>query len=290
MTDFPYSRILNNNPDTLQAASQRSPAWLLAIRCVLILLASVMVVGAARPSSGQESSEQKNVTESDFSVWFDGSGLEGWEHRGNWKIENGVIARTGRGGGLVYRKSKVPDNFELRFDWKVGSGSNSGVYYRPGQYEYQILDNDKHIDGKNPRTSAASLYFCMAPSHDATRPVGEWNEARIICQGTVIQHWLNGQKVIHLDYADPKWKWNVELLRQRGGDLAARGAHLSLQDHGDPVWYRNIRIRERTEDEQLDMTPVQPAAIPPDVLQAEAEKLKGIIQRRNRAQQKNKQK
>ena len=73
------------------------------------------------------------------------------------------------GGSLTYSKRRLPDNFELRCQWKVNKGSNSGVYYRPGQYEYQILDNKVHRDGHNPRTSAASLYFCMAPSHDATK-------------------------------------------------------------------------------------------------------------------------
>src|SRR5262249_1070565 len=145
---------------------------------------------------------------------------------------------------------------------KVAKGSNSGVYYRPGQYEYQILDNKVHPDGRNPRTSAASLYFCMAPAKDATRPVGEWNEGRIVCLGTVIQHWLNGVKVVDFDYADPKWAAEVDLLRRRGADLSQRGVYLHLQDHGDPVWYRDIRWRALGKDAKLDRTPVQPAPIP----------------------------
>ena len=116
-----------------------------------------------------------------FKTLFDGTSLEGWRHNGNWKVVDGEITRGGKGGSLVYTAEKVPDDFELRFDWKVASGSNSGVYYRPGQYEYQILDNSKHNDGKNPRTSAASLYFCLQPSADKTRPIGQWNEGRIVC-------------------------------------------------------------------------------------------------------------
>ena len=185
---------------------------------------------------------------------------------------------------------KVPDDFELKFEWKVGKGSNSGIYYRPTQYEYQILDNDVHADGKNPRTSAASLYFCVPPSRDNTKPVGQWNTGRIICKGTIVQHWLNGEKVIHLDYQDPKWASNVEMLKQRGGNLDARGAHLSLQDHGDPVWYRKLQLKELHPEDKIDLTEVQPAKIKPEVLEAEKKKLAGIIQRRTQAKQRQQQK
>lgn len=221
-----------------------------------------------------------------FTVLFNGVDLEGWNHKGNWKVEDGVITREGKGGSLVYDAMNIPDDFELQFEWKVAEGSNSGVYYRPGQYEFQILDNAKHADGKNPRTSAASLYFCMQPSRDATRPVGEWNQAKVICQGSVIQHWLNGEKVIDFDYENPEWAFNVDMLLKRGGDVKARGAKLSLQDHGDPVWYRNIKLRPLSEDEVLDRTPVIPAKIAEEVLEAERTKLEGIVARREKQIQK----
>ena len=218
-----------------------------------------------------------------FEILFNGKNLEGWKHANNWTVEDGAIARTGRGGSLTYQTKKVPDDFELRFQWKVGKGSNSGVYYRPGQYEYQILDNGVHRDGKNPRTSAASLYFCMAPSHDATNAIGQWNSGRVICKGSVIQHWLNGKKVIDFDYTDSKWASNVDLIKKRGADLAARGGSLFLQDHGDPVWYRGIKLRTLDAEDKLDRTPITPAKIPDDVLKAEQDKLKGILERRKNA-------
>lgn len=220
---------------------------------------------------------------SEFKSLFNGQNLEGWSHKGNWAVEDGVISRVGKGGSLVYKKEKIPDNFELQFEWKVAAKSNSGVYYRPGQYEYQILDNKGHGNGKNPRTSAASLYFCMQPSHDATKPVSEWNQGKIICKDSVIQHWLNGHKVIDMDYKDPKYAFNVEMLKQRGADLNARGAHLSLQDHGDPVWYRNIKLRVIENDEKLDRTPVTPAKMPQHILEAEKKKLADIVARKKKA-------
>ncbi len=217
-----------------------------------------------------------------FRLLFNGRDLEGWKQGGNWGVEEGVLTRSGKGGSLVYTAEKIPDDFDLRFEWKVARGSNSGVYYRPTQNEYQILDNAVHGDGKNPRTSAASLYFCMAPSYDATRPVGEWNEGRIVCKGTVVQHWLNGQKVIDFDYNDPKWAWEVQLLKERGGNLAARGANLNFQDHGDPVWYRSIRLRNIPADEKVTHSDVTPAKIPDAILKSEQEKLQKILDSRQK--------
>ena len=244
---------------------------------IFLFFVCLLMLGALTPAGAQEKH---------FRSLFDGTSLDGWQHGGNWVIEEGVITRTGKGGSLVYTDAKVPDDFELQFDWKVAVGSNSGVYYRPGQYEYQILDNSKHADGKNPRTSAASLYFCMQPSADKTRPVGQWNEGRIVCKGSVVQHWLNGTKVIDFDYKDPKWAFNVDMLKQRGGDLAGRGGRLSLQDHGNPVWYRNIRMRSIPADGDIGHSDVTPEKLPPEILEGEAKKLAGIVARKKAQQEK----
>ena len=206
-----------------------------------------------------------------FKLLFNGSDLTDWNHEGNWVVQNGAIYRASDGGFLVYAPHTLPDDFELRFQWRIAQGGNSGLYYRPTQYEYQILDNKIHSDGKNPRTSAASLYFCMAPSHDATNPAGQWNTARIVCKGTVIQHWLNGKKVVGFDYADPQWAAYVDLLRERKGDLSSRNGHLSIQDHGDPVWYRGIKLRTLGPDDELNRTPVIPAEVPKEALEHEQE-------------------
>jgi len=252
----------------------------------LIAMGSFVLPASLLAKPNTLSKKEKN---SGFKLLFNGKDFEGWKHSGNWLVDkSGELSRKGKGGSLVYIAEKVPDDFELRFEWKVAEGSNSGIYYRPTQYEYQILDNGKHGDGRNPRTSAASLYFCMQPSHDATKAPGEWNKGRIVCKGTVIQHWLNGKKVVGFDYTDPKHAANVDLLKNRGGDLSKRGANLSLQDHGDPVWYRSIRWRALGTDDKLDRSPVTPAKIPDEILAKEARKLEGIIKRRAEAAKKKK--
>lgn len=214
-----------------------------------------------------------------FVVLFDGESFDGWEHEGNWVIEDGAFYRKEKGGSLTYVRETVPDDFEVRFEWKVSKGCNSGVYYRPQQYEYQILDNVYSPYGENPRQAAGSLFFCMAPSRDATKPFGEWNTGRIKCKGTVIEHWVNGERVLSFDYKDPKWAEQVELLRIRGADLDARGGRLWLQDHGQDVWFRNLRMREIPEEEAVEADPgFVPMPVTGDALRKENERVERMLE------------
>lgn len=211
---------------------------------------------------------------SDWKNLFDGKSFTDWEHAGNWVIEDGAFYRKEDGGPLTYTKAWVPDDFELRFEWKVSQACNSGVYYRPGQYEYQILDNVHSSYGANPRQSAGSLFFGMAPSHDATKPFGQWNTGRVKCKGTVIEHWVNGERVLSFDYTDPRWSHQVELLNLRGADLDARGGTLWLQDHGQPVWFRNLHWREIPTGETVRADPnFQPMPVTGEALKQEQERV-----------------
>jgi hypothetical protein len=229
-------------------------------------LALAALFAQVAPAQTPQASAEKAPA---FESLFNGSDFTGWQQKGNWVAEDGALFRKEKGGSLVYKAKPIPDDFELRFEWKIAENGNSGVYYRPGQYEYQILHNQGHPDGRNPRTSAASLYFCMPPAKDATRPQGEWNQGRILCKGSVIQHWLNGEKVVDFDYKNPKWAAEVELLRVRGGDLSARGAFLSLQDHGDLVWYRSLQLRAIPAEEKLESENITPAPVPEPMLEKE---------------------
>lgn len=214
-----------------------------------------------------------------FQMLSDGKTFDGWTQDGNWVIEDSAFFRKGKGGSLTYTKALVPDDFELRFDWKVSKGCNSGVYYRPAQYEYQILDNIHSPYGENPRQAAGSLFFCMAPSKDATKPYGEWNTGRVKCKGTVIEHWVNDERVLSFDYTDPKWGEMVELLRIRGANLAARGGKISLQDHGQPVWFRNLRWREIPETEGLVADPnFVPMPVTGEALKKEQARVKRMLE------------
>ena len=218
--------------------------------------------------------------EKGFQYLSDGQSFTGWEHVGNWVIDDGAFYRKEKGGSLTYTAATLPDDFELRFDWKVSKGCNSGVYYRPGQVEYQILDNIDSPYGENARQAAASLFFCMAPKRDATRPVGEWNAARIKCKGSVIEHWLNEERVLSFDYTDPKWAEYVELLGIRGGDLTGRGGKLWLQDHGQDVWFRNLRLRTIPPSEKLSPDPdFEPMPVTGQALAKEQARVQGMLKK-----------
>ncbi len=245
-----------------------------AIRIIALLLSL-----SPLPASALDPTETKQG----FISLFDGKTFEGWKHNGNWAIENGVFYRKSKGGSLTYTTATVPDDFELRFEWKVSKACNSGVYYRPAQYEYQILDNVYSPYGENPRQAAGSLFFCMAPSKDVTKPFGEWNTGKVKCKGTVIEHWVNHQRVLSFDYTDPKWAKQVELLRIRGADLKARGGRLSLQDHGKDVWFRELRWRKIPVDEKLTADPnFKPLAVTGEALKKEQARVKRMLEAKNK--------
>jgi uncharacterized protein YycO len=111
--------------------------------------------------------------------------------------------------------------------------------------EMQILDNARHADGKNPLTSAGANYGLKAPVRDVTRPVGEWNDARLVVSGAHVEHWMNGVKVVEYELWSPAWESLVKaskFVKMPAYGRAKRG-RIALQNHGDPVWFRNITIR-----------------------------------------------
>jgi hypothetical protein len=111
--------------------------------------------------------------------------------------------------------------------------------------EYQVIDNAQNIDGRKPETSAASCYGLYGPARDVTKPAGQWNQARVLVNGGHVEHWLNGEKVIEYELGSPDWWRRVRSTKfkdQPGYGKAPRG-HIDLQYNGDPVAYRNLKVR-----------------------------------------------
>jgi hypothetical protein len=193
-----------------------------------------------------------------WKLLFDGHSLDGW--RGfrsddppkGWKAVDGTLVREASGGDLM-TVDQFGD-FELSLEWKLTKGGNSGIMFRVtpegGETwhtgpEFQILDNAVHRDGKNPITSAGSNYAVHPPTRDVTRPVGEWNDARLVVKGAHVEHWLNGVKVVDYELWSPDWDKRVQA--SKFGKIPpygrAKRGHIAIQDHGDLVWFRNIKIR-----------------------------------------------
>ena len=194
---------------------------------------------------------------------FDGQTTRGW--RGyrkdafpdGWQVVDGCLVRVGPGGDIITNEQF--DSFELELEWRISAGGNSGIFYRVDEQrgwpwetgpEMQVLDNGEHADGQNAKTSAGSNYALHAPLRDVTQPVGLFNQARVRIADDHVEHWLNGVKVVEYQLGTPQWEALVA-----GSKFAAwpdygrvKKGYIVLQDHGDKVWFRNIRIRPLPQD------------------------------------------
>ncbi len=220
-------------------------------------LALVATLGVSAPALSQPAAAAKDAG---WTPLFDGSTLAGWRAfksdtpPAGWTAKDGVLSRTGKGGDLMTVREF--GSFELELDYKIAVGGNSGIMYRVvtegnAPYwsgpEYQILDNERHADAKNgPDRLSGSNYDLIAPSAAVSKPAGEWNTAKIVVRGNHVEHWLNGTKVVEYEFGSPEWTRMVAESKFKAWPIygkATRG-HIVLQDHGDLVEFRNIRVKE----------------------------------------------
>lgn len=208
-----------------------------------------------------------------WALLFDGTTSEGWrefnekEIPENWKIVDGTLycAESGRGeagaengGDIVYDKSF--ENFKLSLEWKIGEGGNSGIFYLAQEGkdkiwrtapEMQVLDNERHIDaelGKDGNHQAGSLYDLIPAVPQNAKPAGEWNSVEILVYKGTVVHRQNGEQVVEYHLWTPEWEEMIKNSKfpEYNPDWAnvAKKGLIGLQDHGDDVWFRNIKIKE----------------------------------------------
>ena len=215
---------------------------------------------------------QNRLTDDDkragWALLFDGSTLNGW--RGykrpdasatRWKIEDGMLTVDPAGGNDTRGKfdlitAATYDTFELTFEWRVAQGGNSGVKYFVLEdrdaaigHEYQIIDDERHADAKiGPKRQTSAFYDVLAASNRPLKPAGEFNLSRILVQGKTVEHWLNGTKVLQYQLETPELQAAIAQSKFKGIERFGKlqKGHILLQDHGDRVWYRNVKIRKAT--------------------------------------------
>jgi hypothetical protein len=226
--------------------------------------------------------DQAPVDADGFVSLFDGKSFSGWRGYlkdtvpGRWVIDGDAIKFVGSGGGeaqntdggdLIFaRKFK---NFHLKFEWKVDKSSNSGVFILArevkGEFiyisapEYQILDNENNPDAiatENGNRKSASLYDMIPAVPQNAKPYGEWNTGEIIVFKGSVFHFQNGKKVVEYHLWTPQWTDLINAGKfKRGGDFPLafdllnnlggenHEGYIGFQDHGDDVWYRNIKVK-----------------------------------------------
>jgi Domain of Unknown Function (DUF1080) len=224
-----------------------------ALSAALFLAALAAAVHAGAPATDAK-------TEAEFISLFDGTSLQGWTDTNGkppssgWVVEDGVIHRNALKAGNIITERQF-DNFDLRFEWKVNKGGNSGLKYRTfpvpkkGLYgcEYQIIDDDNHPNGTKATTRCGALYDLYAPDEGqkVVKPVGEYNASRVVAQGTRIEHWLNGKKILEVDTASDEWKDRIAKSKFKSFKefAAEKPGPILLQDHNNEIWFRKIAIR-----------------------------------------------
>jgi hypothetical protein len=228
---------------------------------------TLLAASAALAAAPQTDSAPNTLTAAEKSAgWtllFDGRTLDGW--RGykkadvaglRWKIDDGALSlpaatAPGTRAGDIISKDTF-EQFELVFDWRIAPGGNSGVKYfiledRDSAigHEYQVIDDERHADAKVGSHRQTAAFYDVLPAADRPlKPAGEWNTTRIVVRGQTVEHWLNGKKVLQYELGSPALKAAIEKSKFKGIERfgTRQNGHILLQDHGNQVWFRTIKI------------------------------------------------
>ena len=222
-----------------------------------------LVVLAAAPAAAQPATQAPNTltaTEkaAGWRLLFDGASTKGWHVFGRtavegWDISDGTLIGTGKGGDIL--TDEEFENFELAVDWKLSPRGNSGILFNVVEQgyksayetgpEYQLIDDEGWPDKLQDWQTTAANYAMHVASRKAARPVGEWNQTRIVVNRGRVEHWLNGVKVVEYQMWTPEWEALVKAGKWKDypGYGRAKKGRLGLQDHGSRTYFRNIKVR-----------------------------------------------
>jgi len=248
--------------------------YLTGIVVIINACSSTKTTTMDTPTSMNTSANENVLTNEErndgWQLLFDGKTTNGWHTYGKqtagnaWKVENGTLYldadakknAQAEGGDMVTNEEY--ENFHLKVDWKISPKGNSGIIflvnedsmkykntYNTGP-EMQVLDNNGHPDAKIIKHRAGDLYDLVSVSKETVKPVGEWNTAEIISNNGNLRFNLNGEQVVNTTMWDDAWRTMLagSKFKAMEGFGTYKKGKISLQDHGDNVWYRNIKIRK----------------------------------------------
>jgi hypothetical protein len=230
---------------------------------------AIAPLAAQAPDKKAPVKSTSSTTTADGGGWiqlFDGKDLKGW--RGykkpdatetRWKVEDGILTLPSNGAGDTHGARDLItdatfDQFDLRWEWKIAQGGNSGVKYFVLEdrndaigHEYQLIDDERHADAKIGPHRQTAAFYDVFPAHDRPmKPAGEWNTSEVIVKGKHVTHILNGKTVLEYDLESPELKAAIEKSKFKGIERFGKpqNGHILVQDHGDQVWYRKIEIKK----------------------------------------------
>lgn len=232
---------------------------------VIVFIVTILFVYVGN-SYAQDNQLTEKEKKEGWILLFNGKDLDGWTSVGKnvppafgWVVEDGILnvrKQDNKRGGDIITREKYSD-FDLKVDFRITKGANSGIKYFFTKYEkggwlgleYQILDDDNHPDAKMGRDGnrlEGGLYDMFPTSSKKVNPIGEWNQARIVAKGSKVTHYLNGKKILSFDRKSKSYKKAWQLSKYKNckpmfGDVEE--GHILLQDHGDAVSFRNVKIK-----------------------------------------------
>jgi len=231
------------------------------VAAALAVSISLGAAAAAQAPNQLSAADQK----AGWTLLFNGTSLDGWraykrpDSTGTrWVVKDNLLClapgdSTDTRGARDIVTTKAFSQFELSWDWRASEGGNSGLKYFVLEdrdsaigHEYQLIDDAKHPDAKiGPHRQTAALYDVLPATNRPTKPVGEWNTSRVVVKGNDVEHWLNGTKVLSYTLDSPALK--AAIAKSKFKDVERFGKPqnglILLQDHGDAVCYRNVKVR-----------------------------------------------
>jgi len=224
----------------------------------ILVLSALPACGVTAQGGGAMNTVTPAEQAAGWRLLFDGRTTAGWHAYASpgmpegWQVVDGALTRVAPAADIV--TSEQFRNFELSIEWKIAPGGNSGIFYRaaPGSKEIyfsapemQVLDDAKHPDGQSDLTSAGAAYGLYPAPRGVVKPAGEWNTARILVNGNHVEHWLNGRKIVSYELGSVDWLQRVANSKFKEWPEYGKAAegYIGLQEHGNQVAYRNIKVR-----------------------------------------------